>query len=102
MEKKIDRDSLCLLLRHNYIPDPYSIYKNIFKLTPGSFTCVSYTSGKVIEKNYWDSIETAIKGTRNKFIEKPLQLTEKLENLLKDSVGLQMESDVPLGAFLSN
>ena len=101
MEKKIDRDSLCLLLRHNYIPDPYSIYKNIFKLRPGSFTCVSYKSGKVIEKNYWDSIETAIKGTRNKFIEKPLQLTEKLENLLKDSVGLQMESDVPLGAFLS-
>ena len=37
----IDRGALCLLLRHNYIPCPYSIYKGISKLEAGSLLSVS-------------------------------------------------------------
>ncbi len=33
---EVDRNSLTLLLRHNCIPAPYSIYKGIFKLPPGN------------------------------------------------------------------
>ena len=32
----IDRESLDLYFRYNYIPAPYSIYENIYKLPPGS------------------------------------------------------------------
>ena len=32
---EINRNSIALQLRHNYIPDPYSIYKDIYKLLPG-------------------------------------------------------------------
>ena len=32
---EIDRDSLCLYLRHCYVPSPRSIYKDIYKLKPG-------------------------------------------------------------------
>ena len=37
----IDRGALCLLLRHNYIPAPYSIYQGIAKLEPGCLLSVS-------------------------------------------------------------
>lgn len=33
----VDRGALVLLLRHNYVPDPYSIWQGIRKLPPGTW-----------------------------------------------------------------
>src|SRR6185312_3528868 len=41
----VDRGALCLLLRHNYIPQPCSIYQGIFKLPPG--TLLQVNAGEV-------------------------------------------------------
>jgi asparagine synthase (glutamine-hydrolysing) len=101
----IDRDVLCLYLRHCYIPAPYSIYKGIKKLLPGTYIQVQFgdhaTSPSLTPKSYWSMEEVAGIGIKNPFIGSDEQAINAVENQLKQSIGLQMMADVPLGAFLS-
>ena len=100
-EPKIDRSSLSLQLRYNYIPSPYSIYEGIKKLPPGSLLEVSLKQRKPKVWKYWSGAEAAQSGSRNIFIGSNVKAIDLLEKLLKDAVNKQMTSDVPLGAFLS-
>lgn len=97
----IDRGALCLLLRHNYIPAPYSIYQGIAKLKPGCLLSVSLAQPDPKIWKYWDAVEVARAGVAQPFIGTPDQAVDALEVLLKDAVRQQMMADVPLGAFLS-
>jgi asparagine synthase (glutamine-hydrolysing) len=97
----VDRGSLCLLLRHNYIPAPYSIYEGIAKLEPGCLLCVSLDHPEPKISKYWDVVDIARKGLFNPFAGSPDESVDVLEILVKDAVRQQMVSDVPLGAFLS-
>ena len=98
---EIDRGALCLLMRHNYIPAPYSIYQGIAKLEPGSMLSVSLAQPEPIIWKYWDAVEVARAGVAKPFIGTPVQAVDALETLAKDAVRQQMMADVPLGAFLS-
>ena len=97
----IDRGALCLLLRHNYIPCPYSIYKGISKLEPGSLLSVSLAQPEPKIWKYWDVVEVARAGAAKPFEGTPEQAVDALEVLAKDAVRRQMIADVPVGAFLS-
>jgi asparagine synthase (glutamine-hydrolysing) len=97
----IDRGALCLLLRHNYIPAPYSIYQGIAKLEPGCLLSVSLAQPKPKIWKYWDAVAVARGGMAQPFVGSPEQAVSALEVLLKDAVRQQMMADVPLGAFLS-
>ena len=97
---EIDRDSLTLLLRHNYIPSPYSIYKGIRKLPPG--TILTLNGSRESEPiAYWSVREAAEAGLADPFCGTDAEAIEQLDVLLRDAVGLRMIADVPLGAFLS-
>lgn len=97
----IDRGALCLLLRHNYIPAPYSIYEGITKLEPGCLLSVSLGQPEPKIRKYWDMVEVARAGAAKPFSGSADEAVDVLELLAKDAVRQQMMADVPLGAFLS-
>ena len=97
----IDRDSLCLLLRHNYIPAPYSIYHGIAKLEPGCLLSISLAQPEPEILKYWDVVKVTRAGVDQPFFGTPHEAVDQLEKLSKDAVRQQMMADVPLGAFLS-
>lgn len=97
----IDRDALCLLLRHNYIPAPYSIYQGIRKLEAGCLLTVSLAQPDPCIIRYWSASRVAVAGVSQSFGGTAAQAVDALEGLLKRAVAQQMAADVPLGAFLS-
>jgi asparagine synthase (glutamine-hydrolysing) len=97
----IDRNALCLLMRHNYIPAPYSIYQGIAKLEPGCLLTVSLAQPEPVVARYWSAAAVAVAGGAAPFAGTPAEAVDALEVLLKSAVQQQMMADVPLGAFLS-
>lgn len=98
---EINRDALCLYMRHHYVPAPYSIYQGIHKLLPGTWLQVSRAQREPHIKTYWSGVDVSHQGKTNPFTGSPEEAVNALENLLKDAIGQQMMADVPLGAFLS-
>lgn len=104
---KINRNALALYLRHNYIPAPYSIYTDIYKLTQGSILSIKINTDiwgpvePLIPIPYW-SIQRHIEGcNRHRYEGTDKEATSALEDLLRNAVAQEMVADVPLGAFLS-
>jgi len=97
----IDRNALCLFMRHSYIPSPYSIYDGIAKLEAGCLLTVSLTDRAPKVVRYWSAASVATKGVIAPFAGSAEQGVDALESLLKSAVQQQMMADVPLGAFLS-
>jgi asparagine synthase (glutamine-hydrolysing) len=96
----INRDAITLLLRHNYIPAPYSIYQQIFKLLPGTILTLD-ANKQLTTDSYWsarDAMMQSVGSLDNSSVEQQLV---SLEQTLKNAVSAQMAADVPLGAFLS-
>jgi asparagine synthase (glutamine-hydrolysing) len=98
---EIDRAALTLYLRHNYVPTPYSIFKGIAKLRPGTILTVRAGSEKVDEEPFWDLFAVARRGQADQFKGSPDDAVDELSTIATRAVRRQMVSDVPLGAFLS-
>jgi asparagine synthase (glutamine-hydrolysing) len=98
---EINRDSLALMLRHNYIPTPHSIYRGIRKLPPATYLKLAIGDREREPVPYWSVCEAAERGQAQPFVGDASEAISELEGRLLESVGLQMIADVPLGAFLS-
>lgn len=103
--REVERDALTLLLRHNCIPAPFSIYRGIFKLMPGHSLSLPLTnlSGarRAHPQPYWRLNDAVEQGIQNPFVGSEAEAIALLERQLSESIGDQMLADVPLGAFLS-
>jgi asparagine synthase (glutamine-hydrolysing) len=100
-DDEIDRGALGLLMRHNYIPHPYSIYRRIHKLPPGTILRVRTATEQQEPRPFWSAREIAEAGSREGISQDAETAVEMLHELLRDAVRLRMIADVPLGAFLS-
>lgn len=98
---EIDRDALALYLRYNYVPTPWSIYRGICKLPAAHYVIVRDGGRSVGEPvGYWSLADVAARGVAQAGGDSDA-LTDELEAVLRDAIGLRMVADVPLGAFLS-
>ena len=103
-QSEINVDALALYFRYGYISSPYSIYKNIFKLSAGTMIKIDRITKPGFRPNeiiYWSSKIVAEEGCGNQLTLSIQDIESELEALLKKSVKQQMISDVPLGVFLS-
>jgi asparagine synthase (glutamine-hydrolysing) len=94
IKKEIDYNSLLMYFQLNYIPAPNSIFKNTFKLTPGTFLLISKNGVK--KETYYKITYTRNYNNLNYEIAK-----KQLVTLLNNSVEQRMVADVALGTFLS-
>lgn len=122
-KNRIFEEALNLYFCHGYIPAPYTIYQDIYKLEPGTIlkvsapfsyfrpiheddetgaiTGVQRSGGEHSFETYYDIREVAINGQKNQFKGTAEEAADELEKRLKESIRGQLVSDVPIGAFLS-
>lgn len=100
-QNEIDTKVLPIYFIHGYIPAPYSIYKDIYKLDAGCMLELEapYKEPKI--STYWSIREVAKYGEEHPFKGSRQEAADELERLLKASIKEQMVADVPVGAFLS-
>lgn len=99
----IDRNAVGLYMRFGYVPSPLSIYRNIFKLPPG--TILRIPPHRIPESDtpypYWSIGGIVENAVHCPFRGSDIDAVEQLEELVRDSVRMRMIADVPLGACLS-
>src|SRR5262249_34903228 len=97
------RDALASYTRYGYVPAPYSIYKGIYKLIPGTLLTLHAAGEKRLPSPvpYWSPAEVAEAGAADPLAADGKGAADQLERLLRQAIQQQMVADVPLGAFLS-
>ncbi|HSP88041.1 MAG TPA: asparagine synthase (glutamine-hydrolyzing) [Ignavibacteriaceae bacterium] len=90
---QIDVNGLWHYISLRYIPDQYTLFKNIHKLPAA--TWLFYKDGEIKTEKYWElKFNDKLPNDENK-------IEDQLDELLLDTVKLHLLSDVPLGTFLS-
>lgn len=94
LTRTLDREALDLYLHFQYIPAPFTIFKEIRKLPPAHTLLVSPDSEPDVRR-YWElKFEPETGLSENDWI-------DRLDAVISESVRLHLVSDVPFGAFLS-
>ena len=92
--REINYEAFYDYLLYLYIPDPKTIYKNIYKLPPAHYMVCTRDGIRLQE--YWDVSFARVEEHKDESY-----FCEKLIDIFKEAVRIRLISDVPLGAFLS-
>ncbi len=93
--EQIDEEAMSIYLDCRYVPTPHSILEDIYKLPPGNYMEIDLNTNELVLQEYWN-LKTV--KTRKVSYE---QAKDELHKLLKDAVKIRLQSDVPIGSFLS-
>ena len=92
VQPKINREALESYLRLLWVPDPETLFDGVQKLEPG--TSLLWDGERAKIQRYWD--------VPNAETDMPLdEAKERVQGALDSAVRRQLQSDVPVGAFLS-
>lgn len=97
-EKKLNKEVLGYFFQLGYIPTPWTIFEDCYKLQPGHYLEYDITTNQFEINEYWNLLDFYNDAEIDKSEE---SIIKELELLLIDSCNLRMVSDVPLGVFLS-
>lgn len=102
-DQPVDRNALALFLRYSYVPTPHTIYRDTYKLEPGSILNIrpeEIAARRRFISPYWRYEEVVTAGLAEPFDDECTAI-DALEASLSKAVGQQLIADVPVGAFLS-
>ncbi|UCH36065.1 MAG: asparagine synthase (glutamine-hydrolyzing) [Armatimonadota bacterium] len=103
-DNMLDAESVRDVVQRGYVAPDRSIYRQLRQVAPG--TCVSLRAAasagsSPLARTYWDPVAVARDGAQRPFAGSFHEATTELERRLRDAVVLQLQADVPVGAFLS-
>ncbi len=93
--RKLDPRSVEDYFGFGYVPEPRTIFSNVFKLEPGHTLTVRRGDVSLQTRQYWD-VDFAANG-----ISDQREASDELIERLREAVKIRLISEVPLGAFLS-
>lgn len=93
--KTINNEAVSIYLDCTYIPSPYSIYNDVYKLPPGNNLIIDLDNKTHKVEEYWN-LKPVI--ASNLSYE---EAVDKVHDLFEDAVRIRLQSDVPFGSFLS-
>ncbi|GAB6052602.1 asparagine synthase (glutamine-hydrolyzing) [Magnetospira thiophila] len=94
LSPRIDESAVSAYLAHGWVPAPQTLYAGVRKLPPGHLLRAG-ADGAISVARYWQP-RAAMDLPAD-----PRDIETHLIDLLRDSVRLQLRSDVPVGALLS-
>ncbi len=93
IDKELNTSAFDEYFHFNYIPEPYTAFRNIQKLPAGCFLDIDIKAKTVEQKRYWDPSQIQITNNQDP--------TEQIRETFAQSCRLMLRSDVPVGISLS-
>lgn len=93
ISRDIDYEALHYYLTFQYVPPPFTIFKDVRKMEPAHR--LTWSGGGLKTEKYWDINYTP----KAKITEE--EALEKTDAMIDDAVQVRLISEVPLGCFLS-
>ncbi len=97
-KKEQNLSVLPYFFQFGYIPAPYTIFQNCFKLEAGHYLEFNIQHSTFNITKYWDVNSYYL---QKKFLKSEDEILSDIEKILDEAIDLRMISDVPVGVFLS-